>query len=263
MNNARLKQVIQYTLAIAAQEDGYDEKDLGPIHFIKYVYLADMEYAKHNHGETFTGIDWRFHKFGPWSNTVNEAIGPALEEIHANKKQIPSDYGDDDFVRWSLPSVDKNWLDKTGKELGITVKSALQDYVHKFKNDTGILLNFVYATLPMLNAAPEEFLDFSTVIKEKNVQQQSVQEVYVPYMQRLSNKKRKTLNSKMKELRESFQAKVAEQSSHYLTNPKYDEVFEEGVQWLDSLAGETLSEEETTIQIDSSLWKSRARRGTL
>jgi len=263
MNEINLKLIIQYTLAIAAQEEGYDEKDLGPIHFVKYVYLADMEYAKHNNGETFTGIEWKFHHFGPWSNAVHEAIEPALEEIHANKKQISSDYGDDDFVRWSLRTVDKNWLDKTGKELGITVKSALQDYVHKFKNDTGILLAFIYATLPILNAAPGEILDFSTVVKEKNVQQQSVQEAYVPYMQRLSNKKRKTLNSKMKELRESFQAKVAEQSSHYSTKQKCDDVFEEGVQWLDSLAGETLSEEGTTIQVDDSLWKSEARRGSL
>jgi hypothetical protein len=43
-----------------------------------YVYLADLAYAEANRGKTFTGIDWQFYKFGPWSQTVNDRIEPAL-----------------------------------------------------------------------------------------------------------------------------------------------------------------------------------------
>jgi len=143
MNEARLKQLIQYTLAVASQEDEYYEKDLGPIHFIKYVYLADMEYAKFNNGVTFTDVNWQFYHFGPWSNEVNMAIEPGLNAIYAEKKEIPSDYGNSDYIRWSLQNINDAWLSCLGLELGLTVVSALKKYVHQFKNNTAALLNFV------------------------------------------------------------------------------------------------------------------------
>lgn len=262
MNESKVKKIIQYTLAISSQEDEYYEKDLGPIHFIKYVYLADMEYARFNNGETFTGVAWQFYHFGPWSNDVNMVIEPALNEIHAERKEIPSNYSDDDYIRWSLHNTDRHYWLRLEIELGLTVTSALKKHVHQFKNNTAALLLFVYATLPMLNAAPGEFLDFSVVANDRTTQYQMAGIKHTPYMQRLSSKRRKEVIAKMAELRETFQKKIKAQKQQYASHVKYDDVFNDGIRWLDSLSGEKLFDQETTISIDKSVWKSEARKGT-
>ena len=55
MDLKKVDKIIQYALAVAANED-FCNRDLGPIHLVKYVYLADLAYAERNKGETFTGI---------------------------------------------------------------------------------------------------------------------------------------------------------------------------------------------------------------
>jgi hypothetical protein len=74
MKSSKIDLLIQYAILIAGQEDEYFDRQLGPIHLIKYVYLADLAYAEHNYGETFTGIDWQFYKFGPWSQTCKQGL---------------------------------------------------------------------------------------------------------------------------------------------------------------------------------------------
>ena len=93
INTGNVDLVIQYSLLAAGDEDDYIDRQLGPIHIIKYVYLADLVYAKHNNGQSFTGIDWQFYKFGPWSQAVHARIEPALKAIHANRNQFPSEIG--------------------------------------------------------------------------------------------------------------------------------------------------------------------------
>jgi len=66
----------------------------------------------------------------------------------------------------------------------------------------------------------------------------------------------------MDELKNSFQEKLKKKKFEYKApKPCYDAVFEEGVEWLDSLAGENLPDEGATVLIDESVWKSEARRG--
>ena len=57
---SRVDLLLQYALLVAGEEDEYIDRQLGPIHLIKYVYLADLAYARHNEGKTFTGIDWQW-----------------------------------------------------------------------------------------------------------------------------------------------------------------------------------------------------------
>jgi len=66
MDISRVDKIIQYTLLVAGDEDDYFDRQLGPIHLIKYVYLADLDYAASHNGEIFTGVKWQFYKFGPW-----------------------------------------------------------------------------------------------------------------------------------------------------------------------------------------------------
>ena len=49
----KINHILQYALLVAAQSDDYLDRQLGPIHLIKYVYLADMDYAKYHEGQTY------------------------------------------------------------------------------------------------------------------------------------------------------------------------------------------------------------------
>jgi hypothetical protein len=46
--------LLKYILAAAGQE-GYGNREVGPIHLIKYVYLVDLAFAERHRGETFAG----------------------------------------------------------------------------------------------------------------------------------------------------------------------------------------------------------------
>ncbi len=88
MDTKKADLLLQYVLAIAAENDEYFDRQLGPIHLIKYVYLADLAYAQQHGGQPFTEVAWRFHKFGPWSAEIFNRIEPALSEIGATKTTV-------------------------------------------------------------------------------------------------------------------------------------------------------------------------------
>ena len=50
MKSNKIDLLIQYAFLVAGQEDEYLDRRLGPIHLIKYVYLADLAYAERNCG---------------------------------------------------------------------------------------------------------------------------------------------------------------------------------------------------------------------
>ena len=90
---SKIDKVIQFALALAGQEDDFKDRSLGPIHLVKYVYLADLIYAERK-GDTFTGVEWKFHNFGPWSLEVFSRIDPALAAIGAERKALPSSFSE-------------------------------------------------------------------------------------------------------------------------------------------------------------------------
>ena len=159
-NMSRIDKLIQFALSAAGQEDDMRDRELGPIHLIKYLYLADLVYAERHNGKTYTGIQWKFHNFGPWSYEAYQRIEPALQRVGAREKTIPSQY-DGDFVRWSLR--DDHIFRQLQDELPFVLTHTLQKYVHQFTGTTEDLLHFVYNTRPMLQAKPGEVLDFTLV----------------------------------------------------------------------------------------------------
>jgi len=259
VDNNRVRKVIQYALCVAGQADEFFERELSPIHLIKYLYLADMDYAKFHDGQTFTGLDWTFHHFGPWSLDAFQQLEGALAELGAKKTTFQSDYGDKDFIRWSVDCEDPrcDWLKQA---LPLDVRSSVQDYVRRFHNNTTSLLHFVYATPPMLSAAPEERLDFSVVVSVKAVKK----ETHVPFVQRLPESKKRALVEGMAELRKRFTQTIV----HIEARPprmtgRVDSVFEEGAAWLDGLAGEPFPEQGATVHFSDDVWKSGARSGNV
>lgn len=248
--------ILHYALLIAGEEDDYSDRQLGPIHLIKYVYLADLFHAQQRAGETYTGIEWQFYKFGPWSQTVNARIEPALKAIRAVDYRFESQFDDEsDWVRWELK--DDRLLEEKQKQLPVFVAPQLKRMVHRFGKDTPALLEFVYSTYPMLKAAPNEILDFSSGL---SVQEPVAEFINENSLDNLSNKKRKVFAEKMKQLRSRLEKSHENESLiNPVPNPRYDDIFDAGVEWLDSLAGEQMSSVEGTATFDNSVWKSKAR----
>lgn len=259
MNVDRVDKTLQYALLVAGEEDEFFDRQLGPIHLIKYVYLADLAYAENNNGETFTGVNWQFHKFGPWTQEVNERIEPALLYINADKQTFPSDYGDKgEWVRWT--ATDDTAIQVLERNLPFIVTSTISRNVHKFGKATPELLAYVYSTEPMLAAAPKEFLNFTNLraISKNETQSQDCQEP-------LSKKKKKIFEEKIRNLKALSSKKFTDKKKKCLVKPPltpiYDDVYFEGIEWLDSLAGTKLEVGEKEAIFSDSMWKSPARRG--
>ena len=158
LDEGRTDLLLQFILATAAQEDDWQSRELGPIHLLKYVYLADLAYAERHEGTPFTGATWQFYHFGPWEPAVFERIEPALAAIHANANRISSRY-EGDFIRYSVTQEDADAVKlRAEKDLPLGVVGTVQSAVHEFGADTASLLRYTYLTYPMLHAAPGENL---------------------------------------------------------------------------------------------------------
>ena len=248
--------LLQYALLLAGEEEDYTDRQLGPIHLIKYAYLGDLEYAKHNAGETFTGIRWRFYKFGPWSNEVYERIEPALYSVGAQKRTFPSDYGSqEDWVRWSLR--DEQLLERIGSELPIGIRLFLRRDIRKYCNDTPSLLEHVYNTVPMLSASPNEDLDFELVAADAVDTSARTPQLRI---EALSERKKKNFKERLKSIRHQARQSPKAQLINPVKKPRYDSIYEEGVAWLDSLAGPSVPEGENVVEFSDSVWKSVTRK---
>jgi len=259
MKRDRISNIYQYALMIAAQEDDQFRRDLGSIHLLKIAYLADVEFAKYNCGKTFTETEWKFHTFGPWSVDAYNLIKPSVAGIKAIEKKIPSKYGSEDFTRWQT-NLDDELFSALKDNLPLEVKGTIEWIVHEFNNDTSALLHYVYATMPMLKAAPEEVLDFNCLVMEKVPLEK---DNYVPLLARLNKSQRKHLTEGMRQLKEAFQKRFSEEcSSRKVGNrPEQDIEYSEVISWLDSLNGSPFPTSNTKVSFSKDLWKSAARSG--
>jgi hypothetical protein len=254
---ARIDLLLQFILAVAAEQDDFRDRELGPIHLLKYVYLADVAHAARRNGETFTGVAWRFHHFGPWAGEVMDRIEPALKVIGAEVKRLASQSGDD-FTRYRLASRSdaERVRELAGRDLPPPVQFAVARAVQEFGQDTATLLHSVYRTGPMVSAAPEETLDFNMLVRE-------TAPGYAPDA-RLSeaSEGRKARTRRINAIRAEVQARLAgtPATRGEVAIPRYDDVFAAGVEWLDRLAGEPVPETEGKLAIGAGVWKSDTRR---
>lgn len=249
MDTRKVDLIIQYALAVASEAEDYRERELGPIHLLKYVYLADLGHAQ-SEGSSFTGADWRFHHFGPWSSAIHNRIAPAAQAIHASERRFPSRFKEDDAVRWRVQ--DQNLAEKLESKLPWSVARSVKQAVHKHHNDTTALLHEVYRTAPMLNAAPEEILDLNLPKEPPEKVQEATS---LPVLSKNKVKKLQALVKKRLEENRQTRSLVAPDPP-----PRYDEVFARGQEWLDSQAGEPVQVARGRIRFSNDVWKSPGRR---
>lgn len=243
----RVDLLIQFCLAVAGEGDP-GEQALGPIHLVKYVYLADLIYAASNEGQTFTGSSWRFHHFGPWSTEVWKRIEPAALAAGIPQITIPSTKYERDAVVYQAGQ--ELSADELDKELPMLIALQIRNLVRKYRSFTPELLHFVYGTNPMLNAAPGETLDFSLAVlppKPKAEPQPELSKAQIKSLRKLK------AQLTAKKGQEKTKRRVSP-----TTQPRYDEAFDE--------IGKLIEEQECALKackgklsFSSAVWKSRAR----
>lgn len=252
-DQGRTDLLLQFILATAAQEDDWRSRELGPIHLLKYAYLADLAYAERHEETSFTGATWQFYHFGPWQAEVFARIEPALAAIHANAKKIPSRY-EGDFVRYSVAHGDAHAVAaRAEKDLPLGVIGTVQRAVHEFGADTASLLRHTYLTYPMLHAAPGENL---ILAKEEKVTYAAPTSASAS----LTKSQQRRRGESLKALKERVRQRLDDQKRRGVSRaPRYDEVFDAGSAWLDSLAGETVQPTGGEVTVHPDVWNSAQR----
>lgn len=259
MDTNRIDALMTYILATAGESEEYRERELGRLHIIKYIYLADLWYAEKHDGQTWTGIDWEFYRFGPWSTALYTHMQGALDATGAERRSYPSAYSEEDYDRWFLR--DGEVRDRAERAIGIEITGMVTSLVRQYANYTDDLLDFVYRTPPMLRAAPRERLDFTPsgwtfkgrtpfTFKEKSVPLTVKQE-----------KKMKAWEAAMKV---KIAAKLAAMRSSKASSapspePRYDDVFFTAVEAMDSSELPALPTTQMTAKFSPDVWKSKAR----
>ncbi len=263
MDTSRVDLVLKYALAAASREER-GHRELGTIHLLKLVYLADLAHAQARGGETYTGAPWRFYRFGPWTERVYERIPPVLAMLGVIERRIESPRTPEDVVRYSVE--DPALFDELDRELPLVVASAVKRAVHDFGDDTAGLLEHVYRTPPMLRSAPGEPLDFTTAVRPR-AEQQALAYAAEPALayaapaptRRQEKKRAERLAAARERLRAAFEARQGARSYvEPVPAPRYDAVYNDGVEWLDQLAGEHV-QPHGELKFDDSIWKSAAR----
>lgn len=267
---ARVDPLLQFILAVAGQQDEVRDRELGPIHLLKYAYLADLAHSEIHEGRTFTAVPWHFHHFGPWSPAIFERVEPALTAVGAERKVLNSARYDD-FVRYSLS--DERLLDRLDAALPSAVVSAVRHAVREFGSDTASLLRHVYLTRPILHAAPGELLtfdarrgerlsEFAAALTARSIVRDA--ELLSPDASpKLSWKalkeKRETFLHRRQEIRAQLAQRVAKPRAPVIPAPRYDEVYFDGVKQLDELAGPPPTPLEGEAVFSDDIWKSPTR----
>lgn len=250
----RLAAVFQHALAVAA-EDG---KQLGPIHLLKYAYLADVAHAQKNAGQSFTQVPWRFYHFGPWSGEAFEHIPTALAAVSAREFRFASQYSSEDAVRFELDREHATKvLEQTETRLPWSVSNTLAREVREHGADTKSLLRHVYITGPMLAARPGEVLDLSVGLRPVSSidgePERKLTRAQKRHRAAIIDTARSTVQKRLAALRQ--QRRVDPSPA-----PRFDDVFYEGVAQLDRLAGDKPTSSTGEVEFDDSIWHSSLRR---
>ncbi len=248
MRVSKVEAVLDHILAIAAQADSSRDRELGPIHLLKYLYLADLAYAENHDGKSYSGISWRFHKFGPWATEAFLTLEPSMEAIGASRRSFASQYRDD-HVRWSLKDRRES-LEARETQLPSEVALGVSRAVRRFGSDTSALLHYVYQTDPMLRVAPGELLDLTPAKPSSGDETPGIDISEV-----------KLSKTRLKKLRTAVQERLAQRRAAQpliepSPPPRYDAIFEAGAEWLDSPKLESTS---GRLSFSDDVWHSRSR----
>lgn len=257
-HSRRTDLLLEYILVSAAQEDEWRDRELGPIHLVKYVYLGDLAFAATHGGESFTGAEWLFYHFGPWQAQVHDRIEPALSAIRAERKNLASARYEGDIVRFFVPRDRELDVlrDRLEAELPLAVTAAVRSAVHEFGADTVALLRHVYLTPPMVSAAPGETL---ALVFDQESGSTGAGQARGTATAAQRRRRTEILSALQKNVQRRLTERRTSRDRQVSPPPRYDAVFAAGTEWLDALAGEPAEGVSGEVTVSQDVWKSPTR----
>lgn len=259
MDQVRVSTLLEFALAAAARKD-FGQRQLGEIHLLKLIYLADLAYARRNEGQTLTGADWVFHNFGPWDKALHLFLVAQLAMGTYRTDRLASTMGE--YTRYALAEEDAEAIEDRywalDREIPAEAASAIKWAVHQFGTDTQSLLHHVYKTEPILRAAPEEPLSFSGLPPvamapaPAPAAPQALSKTQLRKAEEAKQQSKARIKALLMERRAARQANLQRVEA----DPEYLEI----MHLLDQESGMEAPQASGLLDIDEAHWKSGVRR---
>ena len=133
---------------------------LTTLRLVKFLYLADLYYARLSQGDTLTGWPWAFIYYGPFCHQASDAINNAIQNDLVKFEERPSKYDDEkDYRLFWVEDIDEE--PNLAGSFPTYLWSRLQWAIQKWADDSYGLLDYVYfETEPMIQVGRGDVLDF-------------------------------------------------------------------------------------------------------
>ena len=209
---ADLKPLIAYLIDQVRDQEG----TLNKTALVKLVYLVEVEYWR-RHGRSVTGLEWRFHHYGPYSAELDREIEDnSLFEVFGSRG---SGYGFSPSPAWRdiQAAFDTHYEPAVGR--------IADDVVKQWGLETlDTILEYVYfETEPMQGVERGEILDFSKIqMEEITIRREprlSFSDEFISDLRTRWDQRGKALDN-------------ANQGQETPEEPLYDEVYEEALNMM-------------------------------
>ena len=207
-----LKPLIAYLIDQVREQEGAPNKTA----LVKLVYLVDVECWR-KLGKPATGLEWRFHHYGPYSAELERDINDnAFIHVFGDRR---SGYG---F------SISSEWSDihaAVNTHFGPRVRRIADDVVRQWGLESlETLLEYVYfETEPMQDAQRGTTLDFSMIQREERT---ISRDTHLAFSDEFISDLRARWDQRIKA------TNTPSQEREVLDEPIYDEIYEEALELM-------------------------------
>lgn len=210
------EKLIQYITWYATEQG----EILAPIRLIKFLYLADLFYARKFNGETLTKWPWRFVHYGPFCGEALQAIENAKNNGLIEAIPYESKFDDEDHFLYKCRLEKDHPLHEM---LPISITAPLENAIKRWGGDTYQLLDYVYfETEPMEEVRFKGLLDFNKAKKNQIIN--SIE------MKPLTRKKVATAKEAIRKLKENF---LTSSEKSNVVSPIYDDIYYTALEIMD------------------------------
>lgn len=208
--------LIQYITWYATEQG----EVLTPIRLVKFLYLADLFYARKFHGETLTKWPWRFVHYGPFCGEALQAIENATKTGLIESISYESKFDEEEHFLYKCRLEKDHPLHEI---LPISITAPLENAIKRWGGDTYQLLDYVYfETEPMEEVQFRDLLDFNKAKKTEVIK--SIE------MKPLNRKKVDKAKEAIRKLKENF---LTSSEKSNVVSPIYDEIYYTALEIMD------------------------------
>jgi hypothetical protein len=196
-----------------------NEIRLTTLRLVKFLYLADLYYARAHSGKILTNFPWAFVYYGPYCSDAATAIQDAEFKGIICKKSYESRFSEDEIFNIFYCPEDID-LDEIGDKIPFEVLTSLKAALKKYGDDTPLLLDHVYfETEPMQHARKGELLDFSKAKPLSQVSSVKLKQIPIEKINQakdhIKSLERKTSEGRLRLERERFEEKRLKDDLYY------------------------------------------------